>query len=112
MFHAAEHERAVGVGHGLEQAGPDAGMGPAAELAVGGVGGAHGLGQVAPGAGVAGDPENGIEPGADVVDRAAGALAFKERAEDVEFAGGEVVPGARGGVALVLRDAEHRGSAF
>jgi hypothetical protein len=72
---------ALVVGEGLEEFGPQAGAGPAAELARGGVGLAEALRQGVPGRGraagpgVGGEPEHGVEARARVADGAAGAAA-------------------------------------
>ncbi len=86
-----------GRGGVLEKFGPDALVRPAAELAAGGIGRAEGGGQVLPGAVMGDSPEDGVQPGADIEHRAAGAVVDEVGGEGLEFVVSEGAPGERGG---------------
>jgi hypothetical protein len=72
VFEPAERGRGVGRCEGVEQAEPQAGVGPAAEQAEQGLGLAVLFGQIPPGAVGEGVAEHGIEPGAGIAQGAAG----------------------------------------
>ena len=95
----------AGVGEGFEQAGPEAGGGPAAELARGGVGLAELRRQVGPGregaAGLGGEPEDGVQTPARGADGAPGGVAVDEGRKDGPLVVGERFPGALRRVAAV-----------
>lgn len=89
-------QRAGGAAAGdeAEEAGPDARIGPAAVLAVQGIGAGRGAAEVAPGEGCGDGLEDGVQPGAGVFERAAGAGEGKVGGEGFPFGVGEGGPGA------------------